>query len=475
MRLLDKLGPALRRQERATIVAIVEQLVALRAPVGQQWRQLAYLAANHGELQLARAALGLWVEASGGTLDARFQKAKALFDLGLIEEAEETVRALPEGFPDPLSNAYLLGGAEMFRGLTDQARSRLDAVVASQPHWSGAWLALSALVDLAVDETLAGRIAAAEPAMTGRPPAERAAYLYALGKLHADRGNHDEALGAFARGAREMNAVTRYNSELDRRQAEEATRGYNATGLAHLAARQSEKTGRTIFVMGLPRSGTTLVQQILTNHSAVSAGAEFNRLPLLAREIGGQSCEAVTQFVERGESARAAVLWEHWVNERFGGESRIVDKSLDTGRFLGIAAAILPEAPLIWMTRDPLDNAWSCFRTLFLGGALPWSYDLADIDAHMRIEADLLDKWRTILGDRLLVVSYEDLVSESDVWIGRILAHCGLKEEPRAFAPHENDNLVTTASAIQVRRPIGRTSIGSAAPYRAFLERFVTR
>jgi len=452
----------------------VEQLVALRAPVGQQWRQLAYLAANHGELQLARRALVLWVEVSEGTPQSRFNKAKALFDLGLIAEAEETVRALPEDFPDPVSNAYLLGGAAMYRGRTDEARRRLERAAAAQPQWGGGWLALSALADLAADEALASRIAAAEPAMKGQPPGERAAYLYALGKLHADRGDHEEAFDAFARGAREMRAVTQYDSEQDRRHAEEAIRGYSAEGIAGLAAKQTEETERTIFVMGAPRSGTTLVQQILTSHSAVSGGSEFNRLSHLAREVGGHSCEAVSEYVERGDSARAARLWEHWVEQRFGSDGRIVDKSLDSGRFLGLAATILPDAPLIWMTRHPLDTAWSCFHTLFLGGALPWSYDLADIDAHLRIEADLLGKWRTILGDRLLVVPYEDLVSQSDEWIRRILAHCGLDEEPGVFAPHENGNPVTTASAIQVRRPIGRNSIGSAEPYRAFLEPAIT-
>jgi hypothetical protein len=125
------------------------------------------------------------------------------------------------------------------------------------------------------------------------------------------------------------------------------------------------------------------------------------------------------------------------------------------------------------MKRDPLDCAWSCFRTNFVGVAIPWSYDLGDIAAHFRLEDQLLAQWQQILGDRLLVIAYEDLVTDPESWIRRILAHCGLPEEPQVFAPHENKRAVATASMLQVRRPINRDGIGAAEPYRAFLKPFI--
>src|SRR5699024_8406000 len=138
--------------------------------------------------------------------------------------------------------------------------------------------------------------------------------------------------------------------------------------------------------------GTTLVEQILTSHSAVSDGGEIYRLPLLAKDIGGLSWPAVEQYVAEGRAPEAARLWQHWLSERFPGPGRIVDKSLNTSRLLGLAAALLPEAPLIWLKRDPLDCAWSCFRTRFVGEA-PWSYRLEDIAFHFRLEDDLLARW----------------------------------------------------------------------------------
>jgi hypothetical protein len=340
------------------------------------------------------------------------------------------------------------------------------------PRSGSAWLSLATLVDVAQEPDLKRRLAAMERPMENAVPDQRVAYAYALGKAYADCGEHSEAFAAVARGAEIMKTAVGYSRERDHFTAMDAMSGYDADAIAAIARRQSEPTGRAIFVMGLPRSGTTLVSQIVTSHSAVSQGAEIYRLPLLLKDVGGLSCQAVAQYVARAGVPAAARLWAHWLNERFPRPGRVVDKSLNTTRFLGLATTLLPQAPLIWMTRDPLDCAWSCFRRRFTGEAI-WSYDLEDIAYHFRLEDEVLSHWRGILGDRLLVVPYESLVSEPKPWIRRILAHCDLPEEQQVFAPHENWRTVTTSSVMQVRRPIHREGIGSAQPYREYLEPFI--
>ena len=223
---------------------------------------------------------------------------------------------------------------------------------------------------------------------------------------------------------------------------------------------------------GLPRSGTTLVDQILTSHSAVSGGGEVNLLRFLTHETGGASYPSVSAYAQRSGASSAAKLWNHLIEERFPGAARIVEKTLDTSRNLGLVASLLPDAPLVWLKRDPLDCAWSCFRSSFMQG-IRWSNDLRDIAFHFRLEDHLLGQWQDILGDRLMLVPYEQLVSEPERWIRRILAHCGLPEEQAVFAPQENRRAVTTSSTLQVRRPIGRQAIGSAEPYRTLLAPFI--
>jgi hypothetical protein len=160
------------------------------------------------------------------------------------------------------------------------------------------------------------------------------------------------------------------------------------------------------------------------------------------------------------------------LQELFPEPGLVVDKTLGNTRQLGIAASLLPQAPIVWVTRDPLDRAWSCFTTFFIT-TLPWTYDLEDIAFHFRLEDELLRRWQEILGDRLLVVPYEALVTQSEQWTRRILQHCGLSEEPQVFAPHANARTVVTASVMQVRRPINASAVGAAEPYREYLQPFV--
>jgi len=473
LNLVEQLQPALDRLDRAKLVEIVGQLAAQRAPMGGQWQSLARIAARLGELSLARIAIDLYVDASGGTDAARYEKATLLAETGALTAAYALLRSLPETVPDPVSNAYSRGVTAINLGRPEEARPLLDQVTRARPDIGSPWLLLAMAADLARDSELAERIIAAEPAVERAAPPQRAAYYYALGKAHDDRGEHELAWAAFARGAREMRTVAGYDRGKDRAEADEAVRGYSAERIAAIAAGQSVASERTIFVTGLPRSGTTLVEQILTSHSAVSEGAETSALALLARDVGGRDYAALARFVETAGAHAAATLWNHLVDERFPSPGRIVDKSIDTSRFLGLAAALLPDAPLVWTTRDPLDRAWSCFRTNFGEGAITWSYDFADIAAHFRLEDELLGRWQDSLGDRLLVVPYEALVTDQDAWTRRILAHCRLAEEPQVFAPHENRRAVATASMMQVRRPIDRAAVGAAAPYRRFMQPFV--
>ncbi|WP_404714041.1 sulfotransferase [Sphingomonas sp. MMS24-J13] len=471
--LAAQIRPALERGDRAGINEIVERLIALRAPMGGQWEQLAYLAAGNGELSLAKKAIDLQVEAAGGGNGAQFHKAAFLSTIGATRDADALLRSLPENVPNPATNAYVRGISALALGRAEEARQALDRATRMMLYSGMAWLSLAMTVDFAREPDLADRLIAAGRGIDQAPSPERAPYHYALGKAYADRGEHADAFAAFARGARLMKATMPYDHAADRAEAARAVEGYDAARIAAISGQQSEPTGRTIFVTGLPRSGTTLVEQILTSHSAVDDGGESSRLVLLAEEMGGASWPALARAVETQGVAPAARLWDHWLDELYPATGRIVDKSVNSSRFLGLVAALLPDAPLIWMTRDPLDQAWSCFRTNFAAGAMPWSYDLNDIAAHFRLEDRLLTQWREILGDRLLVLSYEDLVTEPDGWIRRILAHCGLAEEAQPFAPHENRRPVPTASMMQVRRPINRAGIGAAEPYRALLAPFI--
>lgn len=472
MPLVETLKQALAVRDRAGANAAVAQLLDCRAPLGANWQSFCELMRVSGELTLAHRAMDAFVAAVRHTPQALYSKAVLFTQSGRMREAYDLVAQLPPDVPDRAGREYVLGNTAMTMGRIDEARDHLKAAVRHRPGWGPAWLTLATAVNLAEDplgETLLADRAAAER----QGPGDLARYCYALGKLHIDRRDPDAAFAAYSRGAMLLRGETPYSRAGNAANANLAMTGFPEGFIERLNAQKARDTSRPIFVTGLPRSGTTLVEQILASHSRVSNGAELNIIQHIAVLVGGVSGDALRSYLANGGSPDAmASLYLHLLEERFGTEGRIVDKTIDVSRYLGLIAAALPDAPLIWMRRDPLDSAWSCFRTFFIHG-VAWSYDLTDIAHHFLIEDTLLAFWKDRLGERLLVVPYTELVTSPKLWTRKLLSHCGLDEEPGVFAPHATERIVMTASAMQVRKPINRDGLNVAAPYKAHLQPFI--
>ncbi|MDQ2762652.1 MAG: sulfotransferase, partial [Pseudomonadota bacterium] len=466
------LKAALARRDRAETNRIVTMLLDGQAPLGEQWRMISQLMQVSGEWTLAHRAIDAFVAGAANKPQALYSKVVLLTQSQRFEQAHDLLTTLPEDVPDRAGRAYVLGNTVITLGRIDEARAHLLTALKHRPGWGPAWLSLATSVNLANDP-IGDQLLAEGPIAEKQGPADFARYCYALGKLHVDRGNHADAFAAFARGAALFKAETPYNPNSNAANAKSAMTGYPDGMFAAMRKRVTIKTSRPIFVTGLPRSGTTLVEQILASHSAVSDGGEINLIQHLAVAAGGVSGEAIEQYVARyGTLDALGGLYLHLLGERFGPIGRIVDKTIDVSRCMGLIAAALPDAPLIWMRRDPLDSAWSCFRTFFIHG-VAWSYGLEDIAHHFQLEDRLMAFWKERLGERLLVVPYGALIDDPATWTARLLEHCGLSDEAAAYTSHLTERRVATASSLQVRRPINRDGLGVAEPYKKFLQPFV--
>lgn len=466
------LKAATAAKDRAATNAAVAALLQAGAPLGAQWRALAELMRVSGEFGLAHRAMDAFVAAAGGSPQAQFAKVVLLTQTNRLRDAHALIARLPVDVPDRAGHAYVRGNTAVTLGLVEEGRAQLEQVLRARPGWGPAWLSLAATVNLR-DHPLGERMLAEVKAAEGQAPGDHARFCYALGKLHADRGETDAAFAAYARGAALLKAERPYSRAGNAANAAAAQQGFDGDWFERMRDRQSIATDRPIIVTGLPRSGTTLVEQILTSHSAVADGAEISVAHQVAVATGGVSAPAIERHLAAGGSLAAmADLYLHLLSERFGTGGRIVDKTIDNSRFLGLIATMLPDAPLVWMRRDPLDSAWSCFRTFFIHG-VGWSHDLGDIAHHFRLEDQLLGYWQERLGKRLLVVPFTDFVTDPTPWIGRLLRHCGLAEERAVYDFHQTDRVVATASGLQVRRPINRDGLGVADPYRRHLEPFI--
>ena len=461
---------ALRARDRAAINASAASLLQQGTALGGQWFSVAQVLVRNGEISLALEAANRGVAESGGAGKARLELAHVLSSVGRQEEALKILEEIHGSDADPVDRGHLLGTCAMELGDFDRAREAFDEVLARWPGLGPSWLSLSALPNSA-DANLLERLEAAAPAVAATPPDYRAPWHYAKGAVLDRLGGTDDAFGEFSAGARLIRPTRPYDSVSDTEEADRIASEFTRQAIDSVAAQVTTDSASPIIVTGLPRSGTTLVEQILSAHSQVVGGGEMPFGSILLREIGGSSLSNLHAYAAAHGADALTRLYLHLGEERFG-SGGFVDKGLGNSRALGVLASVLPQAKIIWLRRDPLDCAWSCFRTYFSQG-IEWSWSLTDIAAHFAAEDRLYAHWRDVLGDRILTLSYEELTADPGGQTRRILAHVGLEPEAGTEAAHQARRPVSTASVAQVRQPVYRSSIGAAERYRTHLQPFV--
>lgn len=470
--LLRHFVSALQNNQRHETNEIAFALIARGAPLGPKWHSIAKVMQTNGELLAANRAMELLVEQSSGADAARFEQAAIAAQTGRLARAWEIMSSIPDDVPDHAGHEFILGTMAINLGEMDVAEGHLVAALDSNPQLGQAMLALAASKKRRVGDPIAERILSASERMAGAPPLERAQYHYAAGRIHFDQRETEEAFSEFCRGAYLAGRERPYHSSADKEEAVRSLQGVDRTSIDRIASQIETDSSEAIFVTGLPRSGTTLVEQILVSHSAVEGGEELGRMGIVQRDLPEKSMAGLEAYASRNPVNELTELYLHLCQERFGAGKRYVDKGLNSTRHMALIAATLPRSPIVWMRRNPLDCAWSAFRTYFVTG-LDWSWDLQNIAAHFQLEDQIFSFWSKLLPHRILVVEYSQLVSDPKAQIERILAHCNLSIEPQVFEPHKTRRVVSTASVMQVREPINRDGLNTANPYRAHLQPFV--
>jgi tetratricopeptide (TPR) repeat protein len=301
----------------------------------------------------------------------------------------------------------------------------------------------------------------------------RIEFHFALAKAYEDAGRYDDAFRQLAAGNRLKRAELTYN--------EAGELGFLAK-LEHAVDRPfldalrgiGNPSERPVFVFGMPRCGSTLVEQILAAHPAVNGAgetAEVGRLIAAAPPPLG----AGLPLAPVGTALRALADRYLEATQPFaGGAARVTDKTLANFTLAPLLHVAFPNARLIHVRRDPLDTCLSCYATLFLDAYVTFSYDLGELGRYYRAYARLIAHWRAILpADRFLEVDYETVVADIAGEARRIVAFCGLPWDEACLAFHAARRPVRTASAAQVRRPLYDSAIGRARHFAAHLEPLV--
>jgi Sulfotransferase family len=229
-----------------------------------------------------------------------------------------------------------------------------------------------------------------------------------------------------------------------------------------------------IFVVGMPRSGTTLVEQILSSHPAVHGAGELADFNTLVDRMAAPRGNAFrypedTPALTTDQLRALGTAYVEGLRRRAPSATRVTDKMPGNFLFLGLIHLALPNAHIIHVLRDPRDTCLSCYSKLFTAPQ-DFTYDLAELGRYYGKYAELMAHWRAVLpAGRMLEIRYEDVVADLEASARRIIDHCGLDWDPRCIAFHEARRPVRTASASQVRRPIYRSSRGRWRAYAAHL------
>jgi len=379
---------------------------------------------------------------------------------------------------------YVRGNLLRHLGRAAEATAAFEHCLATAPgfaeaHWALAYHQPSEPRGARVPRV---RAALAAPP-TGTPdPVARAHLGYALFKELDDAGDTDAAWEALSAAATMMKRATRYTAAGDEATVDALKTAFADQAPAPVPDAQQAGEQTPIFIVGLPRTGTTLLERILGNHSRVASGGELNAFAAATSLALDQpyGSPPTPQQVHAAAALDAGALGAAYLDRTAylrGGKSHVLDKNPLNLWNAGLIARALPQARILCLLRDPMDACFSNLKELFPGGGYGYSYDLDDLAAHWRRFEAIVAHWRATLPRRFMTVEYESLVSRPEEVAATVLAFCGLPFEPGCIDITRNTAPVSTASSSQVRQPIHRKAVGAwrryerqLAPLRARLE-----
>ncbi len=406
-------------------------------------------------------------------VDALAGMANALKNTGEHAEALTTARRVVELRPNFAPAATLLGSILAEIGSMDEAREQFTRAVKLAPARPESLYHLALLAKVGRDDGTIDALEAAFRHAERLPPSEQCLLHFATAKAYDDVGERDRGFDHLLRGNAIKRARMRYGETGTLGAMDRIARVFTAE---FLSARKDlgDPSAVPVFIVAMPRSGTTLVEQTLASHTQVFGAGERTELSRAIGRIGAERLGAAA-FPEAAwtmsgeEFRRMGADYVAALRAVAPAAVRITDKMPGNFLFVGLIRLMLPNARIIHVVRDPVDTCLSCFSKLFTVEQ-PFTYDLAELGRYHRAYQRLMAHWRAVLPtDVLLEVEYEALVENFEPQARRIVAHCGLEWDPACLEFYKTSRPVHTASMVQVRQPIYRSSVGRWRPDPALL------
>ena len=387
---------------------------------------------------------------------------------GASELFDQVLAKLPED-PATLTSK---GHALKTTGLQDEAVANYRAATSAKPDHGDAWYALANLKTYRFEDS---EIDAMVQQLSRRDLAfmDRVHLNFALGKAYEDRKAYEESFGFYDQGNALKRAQTRYSADA---MSEELAK-QKAVCTPELFAKH-EGSGHPaidpIFILGLPRAGSTLLEQILASHSQVDGTLELPNILSLAHRLRGRKAgqSRYPATLSELDAAQLAEMGERFIEDtRVHRQSapRFIDKMPNNFRHIGLIHLILPNAKIIDARRNPMDCCFSGFKQLFAEGQ-EFTYGLEEVGRYYAEYVALMDHWDAVLPGKVLRVQHEDVLDDLEGQTRRMLDYLELPFEEACLEFHKTERAVRTASSEQVRQPINRKGQGAWKPFEPWLD-----
>ncbi len=410
------------------------------------------------KLDLALVQVERLLEAEPGKFTLLVLRGATLVKMGDFERALPLYEHLLSHFPARAKITMVYGHVLKTVGQQQKAIEAYRQAISLQPNFGDAWWSLANLktVRFEDDDIEAMRVE------IGKKACSREDYLhlcFALGKALEGHKQYDESFYYYQLGNDIKEKVSGYKAD-DTQQSVQRLKAVCGRERFAAAEGQGYQSPDPVFIVGLPRSGSTLLEQILASHSQVDGTKELVFILAIVRRLGGKKKKSeVSRYPEVLTELSARQLSDF--GQEYLDRSRIqrgtapffIDKNPNNFLHVGLIHLILPNATIIDARRHPMAACFSCYTQHFAQGQ-PFTYGLSNIGRYYRDYVDLMDHWDRVLPGKVLRVQYEDVVTDTESQIRRILEHCGLPFEEACLQFHQTERAVRTASSEQVRQPI---------------------
>jgi hypothetical protein len=438
---------------------------------------MARMAFSAGYFEPAIAISKQCIQLQPGEFEPLLMIAQAQSELGLLSEARLSYEQLAISFPNSVKAHFSYAGFLQSIGELGLAVEQLEKTLLLDNAHCGAYLALSLLKNIKLEDPLAKAMLSLKIDLEKSKESNKADLIklnYALGKLYSDNGIYEQASERWVSANKSQFDYCQFRVS-DMKPFFQQIKYEFSQLTKPTDSLKNSSTLIPIFIVGLPRSGSTLLEQMLSSHSDIESAGEVN---YIASEIAGY----LQQFsqshypkniakIERKQFLNAGELYLRRLQQHFPSSRVIIDKLPANFQSIGLIRKALPNAVIIDLRRHPMAIYLSIYRNMFAANE-PYFCNLEQLHEYFLLYQDLMNFWRTGHGELLIDVSYENLVAQPKQIVSNILDACGLDWQDGCLEPHLTSRQINTLSDSQVKQPIHTNSVEQWKNYRGLLQQF---